>query len=81
MNVSWFTKMFLKILTTCIYHISADFTGVFLSKSMQFVEPEGNWFTVPSKGEFKGVIDKIIAWPSIVVFFRSFGRRVQCFVL
>jgi hypothetical protein len=43
---------------------------------MEFVEPEWDWFAVPSQGKFERVINKIIARSRIIVFFGGFGGGI-----
>jgi len=49
MDMSWFAKMFFEILATCVDHIAAYFARVLLPETVEFVKPEGDGFTVPSK--------------------------------
>ena len=80
-NMSRFAKMLFKGLATCVDHVAAYLTRVFLAETVEFVKPEGDGFAVPSEGEFKRVVDVIVALAVFLLFVSGFSGWVQGFVL
>jgi hypothetical protein len=79
--MSRFTEMFLEIPTTRVYHVSADLTRVFLAQTVEFVQPKGDGFTVPTKREFERIVNEIFAWTVFFFVFFGLNGRVESLVL
>jgi len=81
MYMSWFAEMFFEILATCVNHVSAYFTGIFLTQTVKFVQPKGNGFAVPAKRKFERVVNKVVCLTGIFVVVFEFEGGVESFVL
>jgi hypothetical protein len=79
--MGWLTEMFFEIFPPRIYHVAAYLTAILLAETMEFVEPKGNWFTVPAEWKSEWVVDKVFSGCVFFVLIRSFDGRVECFVL
>jgi hypothetical protein len=80
-DVGWLTEMFFEIFPSGINHVAADLTAILLAETMEFVEPKGNWFTIPAEWKSEWVVDKVFSWCVFFIFIRSFNGWVECFVL
>jgi hypothetical protein len=81
MDMSWLAEMFFKILATRVDHITANFARVFLTQTVEFVEPEGDWFTVPSEGQFERVVNEIVCLTGIFIFVFDFDGGIESLIL
>jgi hypothetical protein len=75
------SKMLFEILAASVNHISTDFTGIFLAETVEFIQPEGDWFAIPAKREFEGVVNEVVAWSVLFIVISGFGGGIQGFVL
>lgn len=55
--MSLFREMLIKRPSSHVHEISTNFTGIFHTQPMQFVQPIWNGFAVPCEGKFQWIVD------------------------